>query len=407
MTSNGAALYPRSYSASFGWKLFLALLGFPLGIGGLAGVWYFSTGHEIHNGTQMVVFVGISLAMAALGFWCAFGTLLAKILVLTQEELQVPGIFRTTVIRRSDISGYRVLNVQGFNVLELEFTKSDSTKKKRTKITMLFKPDEAFTAWFKGISNFDAIELAASVQEIEKDAQLGRSPEERLDNVNRARKIARALHFGSLAVAGWAIFYPRPYTAMFVVVAALPWIALWLCWKYKGLFSVDDPGRNSVRADLTAMVLMPGAVLAIRALADVRLIDATTLIVPTLVGLGFMLACVAWIAPVYRTNLLKLTLITLLLFAYPASSIAIANALFDQSAPDTYRLQVLQKRHTSGKGASQYFKVPAWGPYTGTNEVQVARDLYHQTETGQTVCVLRHPGALGLEWYSVRALHAC
>ena len=406
MTPIGAAPYPRSYSASFGWKLFLALLGFPLGIGGLAGVWYFGAGHEVQNSTQMVVFVGISLAMAALGFWCAVGTLLTKILVLTQEELHVPGIW-TTVIRRSDIKGYRVLNLQGFNVLELESTKPDKTKKKKTKITMLFKPDDEFAAWFEGIPNFDAIELAASVQEIEKDAELGSSPEERLDNVNRAQKIARALYFGSLAAGGWAIFYPHPYIAMFIVVAALPWLALWLCWKYKGSFSVDDLGRNSVRADLTIMLVMPGAILAIRALTDVQLINATKLIAPTVIGLLIMLASITWIAPVYRTNLLKLTLVALLLFAYPASSIAIANTLFDQNEPETYRLQVLQKRHTSGKGASQYLSVPAWGPHIEANEVQVPRDLYRQTEIGQTICVLRHPGALGLEWYSVRPIHVC
>lgn len=407
MTANDSELYPRSYSASFGWKVFLAILGFPLGIGGLAGVWYFGTGHEVHNLTQLVIFVGISLAMAVLGFWCGAAALLTKILVLTKQELQVPGIFRSAVIDRAAIAGYRVLNVQGFNVLEVEYARPDTNKKKKAKITMLFKPDEIFEAWFQGIPNFDAIELAASVQEVERDTQLGRSPEERLDNVDRARKIARVLHVIFLAAAGWAIFYPHPYLVMFIVVASLPWVALWLCWKYKGSFSIDDPGRNSVRADLTGMLLMPGFSLALRALSDVRLVDATKLLFPSVAGLVLMLAVVASVAPVYRTNVVKLVLAASLLCAYPAGSIAIANALFDRNRPETYRLQVLKKRYTTGKGASQYFHVPGWGPHADVNEIQVPRELYRQTETGQTICVQHHPGALRLEWYSVVALEEC
>jgi hypothetical protein len=155
--------------------------------------------------------------------------------------------------------------------------------------------------------------LGASVREVREDPQLGRSPEERLNNLDRARRIARALNIGSFVVAAWALFYPRPYMAMFLVLIALPWVALWLCWKYPGSFAVDDPGRNSIREDLTALLVMPGFILAFRALFDVHLIDPTKLIAPTVAGLVFMVFCIAWIAPAYRKQVGKFILMSLLL----------------------------------------------------------------------------------------------
>ncbi len=398
------ALYPRSYSASFGWKLFLGTSGFTLGIGGLFGVWYFGTGHEIHNDAQLVVLVTISLTLAVLGFWSAIAPLLTTVVVLTPQELQIPGLFKVTVVSRRDIKGYRTLNVEGIKVLELESVRPGHTKTENTRISLLFKLDDAFGAWFEGIPNFDALEMAASVRDIEQDRQLGNTPRERLENVDRARQIARVLNIGGIVAAAWAYFYPEPYTLMFVVNASLPWLALWLWWQFKGSFSWDNPGWNSVYADPIYFLITPGLILALRAVYDVNLIDPTKLIAPTVYGLAVMLACLVWTAPAYRAHLGKLALIALLLAAYPAGSIAIANSLFDGNESKAYRVEVLQQRQTVGKGATQYFKVPAWGPYEDVNEIRVSRDLYLHTDVGQVICVLRHPGALGLEWYSA---HSC
>jgi hypothetical protein len=245
--------------------VFLCVLGAVLGLGGLVGAGYFLIGHEARDTTQILALAGCSLGIAVLGFTCAWGSF-ATILVLRQDELEVPGVFRSTVIRRRDVRGFRIVPVQGINVLHVEWTHPVTGKARRTKISVLFKPDAALMAWFDGIANFDAMEVAASVQEVADDPQLGASAEERLENVNRARKIARVLHGVSWAGAGWALFYPHPYTLVVVLLAVLPALALWLCWKYKGSFSVEDRGPNAARADITALLLVPGLILALRAM---------------------------------------------------------------------------------------------------------------------------------------------
>lgn len=393
-------LYPQSYSASIRWRVLIGSAGGIISIWGVLGVWYFGTGHEIRTFMQQAVMVGISMSAILLGLWCAVGILKARI-VLTSRDLQLFGIIRTTVLRRHEIVGYRVRNVQGIDFVELESKLPEREKHKTTKIGLYFKPDVAFDAWFHGINNFDALEIEASMREVEEDVELGRTPEDRLGNVKRARKIAGVLQTVSIVFfVVWAIFYPRPYTLVIFLLVILPWFAMWMCWRYKGAYSIEDSGHNSMRADLTLLLVMPGFLLSLRALQDVNLLDATQLILPGFFGLAIMLACLLRVAPVYRTKLGKLLLTAVLLFTYPISTMAIANFLLDTAEPVKNRIEVLGKRHTTGRGASQYFRVSAWGPYRGENEIKVPHEMYRQTQVGQTICLQHHPGALHMGWYS-------
>ena len=404
--SPNAQQFPKTYSASIGWKVFLAVIGFSLGIGGLAGTWYFGTGHEVRHDTSMYMLVGISLAMTVLGSYCAAIPIFLKILVLKESELLIPGFFNNRVVQRSDISGYRIRVNQGIKILQLELITKNG-KSKKSNVTLLFAPDEVFIHWFDSVPNIDSVELAASLQEVQSDERLGRSPEERLVNVANARKIGRVLTIISWAIAAWAMFYPRPYTLVFFALTSLPLIALWLCWRYSAIFIIDDTGKSTARVDLTAILAMPGFILALRALKDVHLVDNMGLLTPTLCALAALVAVIAWIAPIYRRKLGRLALVAVLMSAYPASAIAIANALFDKSLSEQLVLPVLGKRHTTGKGATQYLSIPPSNTDHGLSEVQVSRDLYQHVGIGQSICLSLHPGVFGLSWYLVEPTSAC
>ena len=404
--SSKVSQFPKTYSASVGWKLFLAGLGLPLAIGGMAGSWYFGTGHEVATDTGMYILVGISLAMAALGLYCAIAPLISTILVLDEAALHLPGLFRERVLLKSEVSGYRTYMQQGINVLQLEF-RTPEGKTKRESVTMLFKPDDIFVAWFDDIPNIDSVQMAESLQEVQMDERLGGSPQERLRSVSNARKIGHALTIISYLIAGWAVFSPRPYTLVFLALTSLPLIVLALCWRYSGSFSIDDTGKNTARADLTAIFIMPGFILAMRALSDVQLVDATRLVVPTLLALSVVILGVVWIAPIYRHKLGKLVVVSALMSAYTASAVAIANSLFDNAPFEQHVLPVLGKRHTTGKGASQYLRIPPWNSDVEVNEVQVSRDFYQHTEVGQTICLSLYPGVFGLHWYLAESVSVC
>src|SRR5918996_3980093 len=88
------AAYPRIYGASLGWKIFLGLGGAAMGIAGLLGVWYFGSGHEVRNTAGLLIMVGISLSLAALGFYCAIAVM-RGVVVLMPHAIELRGLFKT------------------------------------------------------------------------------------------------------------------------------------------------------------------------------------------------------------------------------------------------------------------------------------------------------------------------
>jgi len=404
--SNKKFQFPIIYSASLGWKLAMGILGSTLGIGGLIGAWYFGTGHEMDSTKEALIFVAISLMLALLGFYSAGATLVSKILVLENEQLRIPGLLRDRVIRKKDISGYRIYLNQGMRVLQLK-SMNEQSKGRTANVTMPFEPDAAFAEWFESIPDIEAVDLAASIQEVKVDQRLGLTPNERLNAVARARRTGRILGVVSMIGVAWAVFFPRPYMLVLAALAALPLVVLWLCWRYPFSFSIDDTGKATIRADLTAVLFLPGMGLAIRAIGDVQLVDTTTLIIPTILVLGLFVFIITSVAPIYRRSARKFSVIAILLAAYPASVISLANVLFDDRTVMQFVLPVLDKRETTGKGASQYLTITPGSAAIELDEVQVSRHLYQHTSVGQSICLSLHPGAFGMAWYTVGSAASC
>ncbi len=398
-----SANYPRVYVASTAWRLFMGFFGAVLSIGGLLGIWYFVTGHEVRNQTGMLLMVGISIALSLLGFACALPILRFK-LILTPNSVEIHGGFKFKQIRRTEIAGYRTKTLQGIKILELM---PKHSKAGAMKVEMLFNPDTLFLAWFAGIDDLDRIERAASTLEIELDSKLGDSPQQRLNKIAQAKRIANVFKIATSLSLAWALWFPLPYDVMVMTISIVPWIAFGLCWVSGRSFTLEDSGNNSLRADLTLPLIMPGFILSLRALQDIHLLDWTGLILPSVL-LSMILAClVAWLTPVLRKKFGRLVMLLVMLIPYPASLISIANVRLDQAQPDFFRVNVLNKRVTTGKGASQYFTVSSWGPNQGSSDIQVGRDFYQKHEIGASICIPLYAGALGLEWYSYADGRTC
>jgi hypothetical protein len=407
VTTSQAALYPRTYSASTSWKAVNGTLALCIGLGGLVGLWYFGTGHGTQSTSDLRFFTGMSALAVLAGFMSAVGMYRGKIVTLMRDELRVPRGYKLAVVRRDHIEGWRVLSVKGSKFIQVAYSEPGSGKTTRARIPMEFEPDAAFTDWFKGLPNLDDVEKANSIREVEQDARLGDSPAHRVERVARAREIARVLKIAGFAAMGWAFLYPRPYIAAILATAALPWIALWLSWKDSAFSLEDVVADNEARGNLSLLLWTPGIAIGMRALFDIRLIHPVQLVLPALLGVALMVTCLLRVAPSYRKKVGGSIVTAAFLCVYSGGTIAIANTVLDYRQPARYRLQVLNKRTKGGKQPTQYFTVPNWGPYGHENEIEVSRRLFRQTEPGQSICIQLHPGAIGLQWYSVRPLDAC
>ena len=389
--------YPRTYRPSLGWRLFLGLFGVAALVGGLVAGWYFGAGHEARTSAAMYLMIGMSMSLALFGLYC-LAIVVRGAVVLTAQAIEERGVFKVKRMERGDVAGYRTLVVQGTKALVLT-RKSDG--KRAMKISMAFKRDRLFDAWFAGLVNLDAADFNAELSDLEKDRSLGITPRQVSENLERARKFARALNGLAFACMWWAILYPRPYELVIALVAALPWVAFVLCMRGGRLFTIEDPGKSTARANLTTLLIGPGVVLALRALRDVNLIAPTDLLIPAIIGGVCMTGLAVWIAPGLRQKLPKLALYVLFLGAYSGGAIALANELLDHANGTAFRVVVLGKHRTTGRGATQYLTVSAWGSRQRENEVQVPPYLYLGTYVGQSVCIVQRHGDLGLRWYYV------
>jgi len=80
------------------------------------------------------------------------------------------------------------------------------------------------------------------------------------------------------------------------------------------------------------------------------------------------------------------------------------NSLADSLAPQRYPVTVVSKYiHRGSKSTSRHLVLEPWGPVTARSDITVPADMYSSTQPGDTVCVLLHPGALGVEWYEITA----
>jgi hypothetical protein len=210
----------------------------------------------------------------------------------------------------------------------------------------------------------------------------------------------RSLRAATAALCVWLAAWPVPYALALTAVAALPWIALALCRQYRGLYAIDNPRRDDPRGDLTLMLAVPGGVLAMRALIDSHLALVGPVFLPALALWAAMVWCAHSLGPGWR-SWRKLPLLIFVLFPYAPSTIALADQVFDFRAPLPERVRVLGKRVSTGKGAMHYLRVVPWGLRSRPNEIEVKRDLYDATTVGASVCLLVHPGALGMPWYEV------
>jgi len=198
----------------------------------------------------------------------------------------------------------------------------------------------------------------------------------------------------------WAFFVSRPYELTILVLACLPLVAIALSKWSNGIFQLEGR-RSDPRPSLAVAFVTPGAVLAYRALKDFHLVNWHGALAATVIAAIGMSLVASWADQSIRKRALSLLAALLLNSMYCYGVIVEADAIFDLSAPQTFRVPVLGKRVSGGRSRTRYLRLDHWGPLDTPSEVSVAGPLYRRVIPGQSVCMDLRPGALGLAWYLV------
>lgn len=386
--------YPKTYIISPGWKIAMLTLYAVLGIPSLLGLLYFSTAQEMHGALHQFICSAICVGFLLLSIYGALSALRTRV-TLQADGIEYRDLFSTRSMHRHQIKNWRGLSVHGVTYLELV---AFDPAVKKLKIAILFKPDTPFDDWFADLPNADRDAPRFAEQEIQNNLALGLTPAERAGKAARARKIARIANLAMLALCVLVIVYPRPY--LLSICLALPWIAIAAAWKGNGFYTVGDSGKSTLKGDLTLLCIMPGILLALRALLDVNTLAWTQAIGPgVIVGL-LMTAMVGRTTDGFSKRSPMAILYAIFLATYAIAGIILGNALFDRSVPSVYPVKILARHHTTGKGATFYFSVAPWGPRIAINDIVVRPAFYRTKEPGDVICVRQHGGAFRMPWYA-------
>ena len=393
--SVGGSEYPRIYSASPAWKAGIVLLAGIFLLGNLAAAWQFGVISDT-GATSLGLMLVFFLAMVASGAaFCIVDTLVSKI-VLKTDRLEIHELWRVRRILRADIESQQTLRPPNSPaVLQLRLK---APGQRKIKLPLLWTPDAAWQTWFASIPDADAEAAKAFAAAIDSNADLGATTAERQQRLASARALARNATWANVGLVVWTFLYPHPYELLLLVLAALPWVAVWIMARAPGLYMLNAP-RGSGRPDLSLLLITPGLLLTLRAVRDVQILDWRAVLVGAVLVALVLIGRVLWALPSARDKPGIAALTLALLIAYGYGVVALGNAVLDRSNGASYATTVYGKHVTSGRYRTPKLRLGPWGPRTTEDDVTVSWDLYRSASVGQTVCVLLRPGAFGIRWY--------
>lgn len=390
--------YPRNYRVTLAWKAGIVVLCGILLLGSLVAAWEFGViAVETRDAPQGLILV-FFLAIVVSGNVFYIVDTLRSAIILKIDRLEVHEVWRVRRILRANIEAQQVLHPPNSPAVLILRLKAPSNRK--IKLPIMWKTDSTWQAWFAEIPDVDVEAAKAFEAAIEANADLGTTPTERQQTLSTARSVARIATWANTGLIVWAFLYPHPYELLILVLAALPWVAVWIMAQSPGLYTFNAP-RGSARPDLTILLISPGFLLALRALLDVQVLDWQRLSLWAVLVAMALISSVVWVIPSARQRLGMVVLTLVLLMAYGYGVTSLGNAMLDHSSGSTYPTTVYSKHVTSGRNRTPTMRLGPWGPRATEEDATVPWDVYRSTSVGEKVCVVLHPGAFDVPWYRI------
>lgn len=275
--------------------------------------------------------------------------------------------------------------------------------KKAIKINKYFEGYLGILNWLE--QNFVNLEKARNQEEQEEilqDETLGWTREQREESLKSAKRTVKFLNWAGGICAVWLFFFPYPYAFAMLSGMGIPLVVLLLVKFYRGLIRVDEKPGTAYPSILAAL-MFPSLTLMCRALIDYEMYDYAKLWLYVsgvcFVLLFFFLVGQEEIRLKKRSSYITVLALTMLLLAYSFGATIFTNCHFDDSKPEVFLAQVLDKRISDSDITVYYLKLSPWGEQTESEEVSVDEDFYNSIDVGNHVNVLFRQGALDIPWF--------
>jgi hypothetical protein len=233
--------------------------------------------------------------------------------------------------------------------------------------------------------------------------KLGR-PQNPIDPLEARRLEAmlpeRPFLFAVAALALWLLIFDWPYWTILTAMLLAPFPALAALIPLRGRFADLPPQDRPTLFGLTMLaplVLYSGTNYAGNFIDGAGYDSALVLLAIAFFALAFITSESAWARALRRFWVLSIVPL------YIVGAVKLLDVELDTSEPATYRTAVIEKEPPPFRSPSfdYQLRMKPWGPGKITSAASVTSGVYRSVETGSTVCVHLHDGALGLRWYDV------
>jgi hypothetical protein len=217
------------------------------------------------------------------------------------------------------------------------------------------------------------------------------------DDPPTTRWIGYGLAGASMVLAVYDLVLPSILAAAGLLVLPLAVLALVI----GSPTSFESRSRRSGRRSLNGLVLLPFVAVVMPNIHHAQ-IDPFAPLAPAAVA-AVVMAPLAWLVkgrPGVASPWVLFGFLIVCAAAYGYGATATVNIQFDPSAGTILPVPVLDKHEVTGRSTSYYLDLPAWGPMTQPNSVEVSGSTYRTLNAGDTVCIAMHPGLLKLAWFS-------
>jgi len=329
---------------------------------------------------------------------------------LYDDRIEVATWYRTTVVRRDAIAGYRIVPSKvpvysfafktGRELDDGSFTLNVSRN---------IKTDPAWDAWLADIPDLNAEARAEALAEIQGNVELGATPEARVGHWKRAVWASWGLWILTLILSLLLPLGHQIADVAIVGLIAMPWLALALVTMRMRTFSRPGFLNGGPIPILLFLIPVPGVPLAfIMATYDFHSVAPALTILAT-GGALVLLTSVSVMC--VRGNISYIAAAACAVFLlsglYCYEAIAMTNyrldsgraALFSTTIKEKLRRPYVDKQ---GKVHVNYeMTLNPWGPEREEAHEVVSAWQFEHYAPGDTVCIELFRGALGIPWYRV------
>jgi len=343
------------------------------------------------------VLLGTGIFMLVIGAYCWLEIVQSKLIIL-RDVVSIQQAFYTRTLHTDDIAGYRELGRNKIRIVPV------NPCLKRIDVSAHMEGQRELLLWLARFPNLDAVEYQAEATGIFSNEQFGATETERLHYLRKAKGTVQAGNIVALLATGWLWVWPRPYDMAMISGLLLPWIGIWLAWRFKGLVKPGSPRKGSPHPSVVGLLFLPVMGLLFRIIFDYKIYDPARVWIPLLVAalpIAGIYLYTGIKAFAIKRKVLGALVLGVLATVYSFTLVIFTNCYYNASPPREFTVGIKGKHSVKDKTTTYYLTLEPWGRFTAKQDESVERALYEKVPGDGQVHIYLLEGKWGIPWYYI------